>query len=155
DGNEARHLLHANELARMRREGISLPLNHDGTADLAELESVGPPPKPRYFRAGSIIPKKDTYRSSSKLMYKDTYTLYVYIDPKSFSAGGYAYLDDTISYNSTHEDKHNFWKLTYVASLSATFDNGDLKVSPGEGSGHYSICIQRVVLIGLADQLHT
>ncbi|KAF4695035.1 hypothetical protein FOZ60_006157 [Perkinsus olseni] len=106
DGNEARHLLHANELARMRREGISLPLNHDGTADLAELESVGPPPKPRYFRAGSIIPKKDTYRSSSKLMYKDTYTLYVYIDPESFSAaGGYAYLDDTISYNSTHEDK--------------------------------------------------
>ncbi|KAF4757641.1 hypothetical protein FOZ63_026104, partial [Perkinsus olseni] len=67
---------------------------------------------PRYFRAGSIIPRKDTYRSSGQLMYNDNYTLYVYIDPESSSAEGYAYLDDTISYNSTDEDKHNFWKLT-------------------------------------------
>ncbi|KAF4721810.1 hypothetical protein FOZ63_002372, partial [Perkinsus olseni] len=45
---------------------------------------------PRYFRAGSIIPRKDTYRSSSRLMYNDNYTLYVYVDPESFSAEGYA-----------------------------------------------------------------
>ncbi|KAF4721753.1 hypothetical protein FOZ62_024401 [Perkinsus olseni] len=102
---------------------------------------------PRYFRAGSIIPRKDTYRSSSRLMYNDNYTLYVYVDPESFSAEGYAYLDDTISYNSTDEDKHNFWKFT--------FENGNLKVSPGEGSGHYPICIERVVPIGVTDHSHS
>ncbi|KAF4746300.1 hypothetical protein FOZ62_019521 [Perkinsus olseni] len=45
---------------------------------------------PRFFRAGSIIPRKDTYRSSSKLMYNDYFALYVYLDPSSFSAEGYA-----------------------------------------------------------------
>ncbi|KAF4724856.1 hypothetical protein FOZ63_009839, partial [Perkinsus olseni] len=102
---------------------------------------------PRFFRAGSIIPRKDTYRSSSKLMYNDYFALYVYLDPSSFSAEGYAYTDDTISYDSTDEDKHNFWILT--------FKNGQLTVSPGGGTGQYSFCVHQVIFIGLNPHLRT
>ncbi|KAF4657027.1 hypothetical protein FOL47_008637 [Perkinsus chesapeaki] len=96
---------------------------------------------PRYFRAGSIIAKKTTTRNSSSLMMNDSYSLYVYLDPKTKSAEGHVYLDDTISYNSTHEDEHNFWKIKY--------SSGSIAVSPDGGSGPYNFCFAEVVIFGI------
>lgn len=39
-----------------------------------------------------LIRRKDTYRSSSRLMIEDYYSIYVYPRPSDYSAEGYAYV---------------------------------------------------------------
>ena len=52
---------------------------------------------PTFFRAGSIIVRRDRVRRSSSIMQKDPYTLMVFLDEK-YSARGELYYDDGATY---------------------------------------------------------
>ncbi|VEU22614.1 DEKNAAC103466 [Brettanomyces naardenensis] len=72
----------------------------------AELDQI-----PLYLREGSILPTKQRYRRSTKLMTYDPYTLYVVIDSDGH-AGGDLYIDDGESFDYRDNEDHLYLSLS-------------------------------------------
>ncbi|CAM9846582.1 unnamed protein product [Ascophyllum nodosum] len=99
---------------------------------------------PVYQRGGSIIPRKQRLRRSSRLMAADPYTLVIALDERG-TAEGKLYLDDGESYNYRKSDGSGKTTRRFA------FLEGVLSGRAVEGSGGYRVpnTIERVVIYGL------
>ncbi|KAK7680941.1 hypothetical protein QCA50_015993 [Cerrena zonata] len=87
---------------------------------------------PMLFKGGSIIATKDRYRRSSKLMYRDPYTLYI-APNKEGKAQGQLYIDDgeSFGYESGEFVAVNF-NFDLKQGLKARVNTGRGNVAQGE-----------------------
>ena len=99
----------------------------------APLEKI-----PVYIKDGSITPRKDRYRRSSKLMKYDPYTLVVALDTNG-EAQGKLYIDDGETYDYEHGD---------FVYLDLTFRDGVLSSQVLNGSMDVSNTLERVIILG-------
>lgn len=107
---------------------------------------------PAFLREGSILPTKQRYRRSSKLMTYDPYTLYVTIDSSGKSANGELYIDDGKSFD--YLDSEDFILLNF------TVENGDTlssKVIGGSSSKPFTsslseVKIEKILIAGADDE---
>eukprot|EP00096_Caligus_rogercresseyi_P013303 TRINITY_DN597_c0_g1_i1.p1 TRINITY_DN597_c0_g1~~TRINITY_DN597_c0_g1_i1.p1 ORF type:complete len:902 (+),score=300.42 TRINITY_DN597_c0_g1_i1:94-2799(+) len=97
---------------------------------------------PVYQRGGSIIPKKERVRRSSKLMAQDPYTLVVALDQNQ-SAEGRLFIDDGESY-AYRNGEHLYIKFTFANKVLS----GHLLESPGYKTSSW---LERVIIMGLKD----
>ncbi|QQP48932.1 Putative maltase glucoamylase [Caligus rogercresseyi] len=97
---------------------------------------------PVYQRGGSIIPKKERVRRSSKLMAQDPYTLVVALDENQ-SAEGRLFIDDGESY-AYRNGEHLYIKFTFANKVLS----GHLLESPGYKTSSW---LERVIIMGLKD----
>lgn len=65
-----------------------------------------------FYRGGSIVPRRDTVRSSSVYTHEDPYTLYVFLDDNN-EARGTLYADDTASFNYQNKE-YLYYEFTYT-----------------------------------------
>jgi len=98
---------------------------------------------PVFQIGGSIVPKRERPRRSSKAMEKDPFTLVVAIDPTCSCAIGDLYLDDGNSFNYKNGEfihrKFEFTKNTLVSTMMSFKD-----------SKYTNACtVERVVILGL------
>lgn len=94
---------------------------------------------PVFLREGSILPTKQRYRRSTKLMRYDPYTLYVTLDSAAKSASGELYIDDGESFG--YRDSDDFLLLNF------TVENGDTissKVIAGSSSKPFTASLSEV-----------
>ncbi|KAF3986910.1 hypothetical protein FT663_04677 [Candidozyma haemuli var. vulneris] len=101
---------------------------------------------PMYLKGGSILPRKDRYRRSSKLMHNDPYHLVVALDKKG-DAQGLFYLDDEESFKYKDGD-------FAVAAFEAT--DGTIKGSLFVGNAKFTedlerIFIEKITILGAGD----
>ncbi|KAI5962047.1 ROT2 [Candida theae] len=106
---------------------VSGKVYHDRLS--AELSDV-----PMLLKGGSVVPMKNRYRRSSRLMRHDPYTLVVALD-KNGRATGNLYVDDGESLNSEYK------LLTFIVdkegiSLSSTGDYA------------FSVSIEKIIIVG-------
>lgn len=99
---------------------------------------------PMLFKGGSIIATKDRYRRSSKLMYRDPYTLYI-APNKEGKAQGQLYIDDGESFG---------YESGEFVAVNFNFDlKQGLKARVNTGSKRYQdsiedVMIEKIVILG-------
>ncbi|QPG73740.1 hypothetical protein FOA43_001053 [Brettanomyces nanus] len=112
---------------------------HDGIR--AALNEV-----PVYLREGSMIPTKERYRRSAKLMTYDPYTLYFATDENG-NAKGQLYVDDGESFG--YRDNGDYLELEMSVERGSRIQS---KVVGGSGNGLFtstldSVRVERIILI--------
>jgi len=94
---------------------------------------------PILIKGGSITPRKDRYRRSSKLMKYDPYTLIIAADSNG-SAKGTLYIDDGETFDYEHGD------FLYI---DFKLENGELKATVEDGSLSVPNKIEKIIVVGL------
>ncbi|EER01560.1 Neutral alpha-glucosidase AB precursor, putative [Perkinsus marinus ATCC 50983] len=94
---------------------------------------------PRFYRAGSIIPRKARVRDSTKGSEVDPLTMWINEDPESHGAEGYVYLDDGSSYNSTSSGQYALYKIR--------FNRPNITIYRESGTGDFPLIIDRIKLV--------
>jgi alpha 1,3-glucosidase len=100
---------------------------------------------PIYYRAGSIIVRKDTVRPSTADMINDGHTLYVNLAPNS-TAHGTVYLDDTTSLFYLDYVEYNYLSIDYAGG-EVTFT----KIDSHANSGQFDFVVDLVVTHELSE----
>lgn len=101
---------------------------------------------PMYIKGGSILPRKDRYRRSSKLMHNDPYHLVVALD-KDGNAEGLLYLDDEESFKYRDGD---FGIAAFEAkedTISGNFVSGN----PEFADQLEHIFVEKITVLGADD----
>lgn len=96
---------------------------------------------PALIKGGSIVPRKERYRRSSKLMYNDPYTLYVAYNNEG-KASGKLYIDDGESFNY---ENGKYIHVEFTADKSGISTNviGDKDY----GQSIKDVVVEKIVLI--------
>ncbi|KAF4756164.1 hypothetical protein FOZ63_027667 [Perkinsus olseni] len=94
---------------------------------------------PRFYRAGSIIPRKVRVRDSTKGSENDPLTLWINEDSDSNAAEGFVYLDDGSSYNSTSSGQYALYKIR--------FNRPNITVYRESGSGDFPLIVERIKIL--------
>ncbi|KAF4657026.1 hypothetical protein FOL47_008636 [Perkinsus chesapeaki] len=105
---------------------------------------------PRFYRAGSIIPRKECVRDSTKGTQNDPITLWVFEDPQTNTAEGYVYLDDGSSFDSISVGQFALYKLS--------FNHSDINIHRASGHGDFPLLIGQIKVVtpnGVSDGVPT
>lgn len=101
---------------------------------------------PVFFRAGSILPLKETMRRSSQQMKNDPYSLFVILD-LSKSSTGQLYIDDGESYQYENS-KFELLNFSYTP-INSKLHMLESKYSKESGILDSSNSISKIIIIGL------
>ncbi|ODQ61067.1 glycoside hydrolase family 31 protein [Wickerhamomyces anomalus NRRL Y-366-8] len=94
---------------------------------------------PIFIKGGSITPRKDRYRRSSKLMKYDPYTLVIALDTNK-SAKGSLYIDDGETFNYENGE------FLYI---DFSLQDGELQAAVKDGSLSVPNSIEKILIVGL------
>lgn len=95
---------------------------------------------PVFYRGGSIIPRKDTSRSSSIQTHGDPFTLYIFLD-LNYEANGTLYMDDYESFE---------YKSSNYVYVQFNYRNNSLKWSKIDKNADYvtEVTIKEIIIYG-------
>lgn len=101
---------------------------------------------PMYLKGGSILPRKDRYRRSSKLMHYDPYHLVVALDREGH-AQGMLYLDDEESFNYRNGD----FAIAVFEATDGTIKSSTIPGKPEFADELERIFVEKITILGAAD----